>query len=348
MQSLQKYFLILQLIVNVKLNIMKKYLMPLIIALCSCANENSEVQTIEEDAKVVKVSFAEMNDGDLNSRVIYDFGNKFWWRSNDVLGIFPMNNETKEGKGSQLEFPVNLAEGTKAESAKFEGGGWAFKGGYSYAAYCPYYLMNTKGNKITFSYTKQQRKVDEDGYDVTENTLWVAPPSTVVSGAISFVFYPAEAFLRIVLSGLSADKTYKSLSLYAESEVIPQEKEYDIFSMEVNGTTVTINDKVLSTSNHLTIDLMNATPDSKGDMLVWMAIPAIGDTYGSFKAVLKDSEGFIYVANLLDKDGKGPFVKSIEKNTRTGARVMNFEQTDGFNGGIEDWIQGETILGSAQ
>ena len=114
MQSLQRYFLILQLIVNVKLNIMKKYLMPLIIALCSCANENSEVQTIEEDAKVVKVSFAEMNDGDLNSRVIYDFDNIFWWRSNDVLGIFPMNNETKEGTfvsvPARIQIPENIRE----------------------------------------------------------------------------------------------------------------------------------------------------------------------------------------------------------------------------------------------
>lgn len=327
---------------------MRKYLLPLIIGLCSCTNEHSEMLKVEEDAKVVNVSFAEMNDGDFKSRIIYDFGNKFWWRSNDVLGIFPMNIETKEGKGSQLEFPINIAEGEKAESAKFEGGGWAFKGGYSYSAYCPYELMNIRGNKVTFSYTGQQRKVDEDGYDVTENTLWVAPPSTVTDGAISFVFYPAEAFLRIILSGLSADKTYKSLSLYAESEVIPQEKEYDIFSMEVNGKTVTINDKVLSVSNHLTIDLMNATPDSNGSMLVWMAIPAIGNAYGSFKVVLKDSEGFIYVGNLLDKDGEGPFVNAIARNSRIGAQVKDIEVTDGFTGGIEEWQKGEEVSGVAE
>jgi hypothetical protein len=316
---------------------MKKYLLPVIIAMCSCTSEHAEVQTIEEDAKIVKVSFAEMNDGDLNSRIIYDLNNKFWWKSGDVLGIFPMNIETKEGKGSQLEFPINLVEGQKAESAKFEGGGWAFKGGYSYAAYCPYELMNTRGNKIEFSYTEQQRKVDEDGFDVTKNTLWIAPPSTVSNGAISFEFFPAEAFLRIELYGLPADKSYKSLTLYAESEVIPQKKEYDIFSMELEGKTFSISDKVLSVSNNLKIDLMNATLDNDNKILVWMAMPAIGDAYGSFKAVVKDSEGNLYIGKLLAKDST-PFVKSITRNSRTTVRVNEFDLVDGFQGGIEDWV----------
>lgn len=328
---------------------MKKYLIPFVFGLCSCSGEQSKVNIIEEDAKVVKVSFAEMSD-DFQSRMVFDENNTFWWRSNDVLGIFPMNIETKEGKGSQLEFPINLAEGEKKEIAKFEGGGWAFKGGYSYAAYSPYELLNTKGNKITFSYTGQQRKVDEDGFDLIGNTLWVAPPSTVTNGAINFSFSNVEAFLKITLYGLSVDKTYKSLSLYAKNEVIPQKKEYDIFSMEVNGKTVTIDDKVLSTSNHLTIDLMNAVPNSEGEMLVWMAIPAIGNTYGSFKAVLKDSEGFIYVGDLFDNSTEPLlFAKSITRNSRIGARVENFEMTDGFTGGIEDWQNdGQDYGGTAQ
>lgn len=317
---------------------MKKYLMPLIVGLCSCAGEQSEVKIIEEDAKIVKVSFADMSD-DLQSRMVFDEKNDFWWKSNDVLGIFPMNIETKEGKGSQLEFPINLAEGEKKQVAEFEGGGWAFKGGYSYAAYSPYELMNTRGNKITFSYTNQQRKVDEDGFDLIGNTLWVAPPSTVTDGAINFGFCNVEAFLKIVLTGLSPEKTYKSLSLYAESEVIPQKKEYDIFSMEVNGSTVTINDKSLSYSNHLTIDLMNASPDSKGEMIVWMAIPAIGTAYGSFKAVVKDSEDLIFVGDLLYNSTDKPlFARPIERNKRIGARVENFKLSDGFSASLEGWI----------
>lgn len=320
---------------------MKKFLMPLIIGMCSCTSEHSELSAIEEDAKIVKVGVADMAVDSPESRWVYDENNKFLWQSNDVLGIFPV------GKGSQLEFPVDLKEGESSETVMFDGGGWGFKGGYSYTAYSPYNLLSTKGDRIKFSYAKQSRKMIGNSFDLRESMFKVTPPTSVVNGSIFFLLYNTEAFLRMELYGLPENKTYKSLSLYAENEVIPQEKEYDIFSMTAEGTSVKITDKVLSVGNHLTMDLMNATLDSDGKILLWMAVPAIGTAYGSFKVVVKDSEGFIYVGDLLAKD-QTPFVKSLTRNSRTTVRVDKFEQSDGFTGGIEDWQKGEEIAGVAQ
>lgn len=318
---------------------MKKLLMPLVVGLCACTSEYSDMQSVNGDAKTVTVSVIDMNVDSPESRWVYDESNKFGWKSDDVLGIFPV------GKGSQLEFPIEINEGETKETAEFNGGGWAFKGGYSYAAYSPYNLLSTRGNKIPFSYANQCRKMDGNSFDLRENMLKVAAPSTVENAKISFAFGNIEAFLRIELYDLPADKNYKSLTLYANGEVIPQNKEYDIFSMKVNGTTITIDDKVLDVDNHLKIDLMDAKP--VGDMLlVWMAFPAIGTNYGSLKAVVKDSEGYVYVGDVVNKD-KTPFDKELKRNSRTTVRAY-LKETDGFQAVLGDWIiDGQNYSGEA-
>lgn len=319
---------------------MKKFLMPLILGLSACTSEHIGIQKNDEDAKIVKVSAAEMNIDEPKSRWIYDENNKFGWKSNDVLGIFPV------GKGSQLEFPVDLKDGETAETVMFDGGGWGFKSGYNYSAYSPYNLLSNRGNQIKFSYANQCRKMDGNNFDLRENMFRVTPPTSVTDGTIFFLFYNAEAFLRIELYDLSADKTYKSLTLYAEDEVIPLEKEYDIFTVQINESkNVTIENKVLSVSNHLKMDLMDARPID--DMLlVWMAFPVVGNSYGSLKAVVEDSDGNLYIGDVKAKDSSD-FNKELKTNSRTTVRVNKFTPVNGVSGGIEDWEMGEEILGSA-
>ena len=317
---------------------MKKLLMLLVIGLCSCTNERSDMQNTEEDAKLVEVGIIEMNVDSPESRWVYDEKNNFGWKSNDVLGIFPYP------KGSQLEFPIDIEEGVTTETAIFDGGGWAFKGGYTYSAYTPYNLLSTKGDKIQFSYANQYRKMNGGSFDLSENMLKVSAPSTVTNSTLYFGMCNIESFLRINLRNLPPENTYTSLTLYADGDVIPQVKEYDLFSTKIENSKVTITDKVLSYDNHLKIDLMNVKPVDD-NILVWMAFPAIGTAYGSLKAVVKDTDGNIYVGDVLDKNND-PFKKSIDRNTRIGANI-SFTLSDGVQAGIEDWEIGEEILGSA-
>lgn len=327
---------------------MKKFLMPFIICLFSCTSEYTDVQGVDENAKIIKISIGEMNSDIPDSRWVYDESNnnKFAWKSNDVLGIFPYL------KGSLLEFPVDLKEGEIAESVMFDGGGWAFKAGYTYSAYSPYNKMSNRGTQIPFSYAKQRRIMNGNHLDLCENMLMVAPPTPVENNSIYFLFYPVEAMFRIDLYGLPADKTYKSLALYAESAVIPQEKVYNIFSMKVDGKTVTIEDENISVADNLKIDLQNATPDvntSDGKMIrVWMGFPAIGNSYGSLTALVEDSEGNLYTGEVLSNvTGYPPYRNEIKRNTKVGLRVY-LKSTNGVTGSIENWEPGEVILGSAE
>ena len=319
---------------------MKKLLMPFIIGLCSCTSERSDLQTVNEDARIVKVGIIEMNADVPESRWVYDEFNKFGWKSNDVLGIFPYP------KGSQLEFPIDIEEGVTTETAVFDGGGWAFKGGYTYSAYTPYNLLSTKGDKIQFSYANQFRRMIGSSFDLRESMLKVSAPSTVKNGTLYFGLCNVESFLQINLRNLPPENTYTSLTLYAEGNVIPQVKEYDLFSTKIDGKTVTITDKVLSYDNHLTIDLMNVKPVDN-NILIWMAFPAIGTAYGTLTAVVKDIDGNLYVGEVLDKDGENSFEYSIDRNTRIGANVISYTSTNSVTGSIENWEIGEVIMGSA-
>ena len=323
---------------------MKKFLMPLIIGLCSCTSERFNNQSDDDIIEVVKVSVVEMDVDGSESRWVYDSGNNFGWQSNDVIGIFPA------GKGSQVEFPIDIVEGETAETAVFDGGGWALKAGYTYASYSPYNLLSTKGNQIRFSYANQCRKINANGFDLRENMLKVAPPTSGENGMVYFGFYNIEAFFRMELYGLPGNKAYKSLSLLAEGDVIPLEKEYDIFSIKkVEGSNnPTINDKVLSKSDCLTMNLMDAVPDSKGMILVWMAVPAIGTDYGSFKVLVEDEDGKSYVGNLRDKN-ENLFDKEIKRNSRTTVKVTDFKQSEAsVNGSINSWVSGGDFEATAQ
>lgn len=323
---------------------MKKFIISLMIALCSCADEHTGLQEVDGDAKIVEISIAEMNSDIPDSRWVCDNRAQYWWKSNDILGIFPYL------KGSQLEFPVALNDGETTQSVKFDGGGWAFKAGFTYSAYSPFNLLSNRGNKIPFTFTGQSRKMDGNDFDLRDNMLMVAPPTSVLNGIVQFKFYSIEAMLRIDLYDLPANKTYKSLTLYAESAVIPQEKVYNIFTMQVSDKTVTIEDNVLSYANNLKMDLQNAIPDADKNMIrVWMGFPAIGTAYGSLTALVEDLEGNLYTGKVLFNGGDyPPLDKEIKRNSQLGLRVNKFTPTNGVTGSIKNWeIDGEVITGSA-
>ena len=179
----------------------------------------------------------------------------------------------------------------------------------------------------------------------------IAQPTMVENGAINFSLCNVESIMRLDLY-LPEGKTYKSVSLYAKESVIPQEKIYDIFSTKLikngNLTEVTINDNVVKYANHLTIGLDNLTPNSEnGRLRVWLTFPAVGDSYQSLTAVVKDSEGLLYVGDVLVNNSEAPlFTSTIDRNEYNLLKAYPV-LSDGVSAGIEDWEMGEEILGSA-
>lgn len=311
---------------------MKKYLLFGLLGFCSCSENQIVNEDLNEDVKSVGVRIAEI-EGEVNSRMEVTDRMEYLWEFTDTLGIFP-------SKGGQVEFPIT-EENVSADRkfAYFEGGGWALKGGYSYSAYNPFNFYNRDATAIPFSYEGQVQTGTDDRKHLSDYTLLVAPPTAVQSGEINFSLKNVGCLLRLDLT-LPEAKTYKSLKLYADSEIIPIKKTFNILSSDIP-------EKVVSTSNHLSFGLENITTTAANQQVrLWVSFPTMSQPSKTLKAVVTDSNGYVYVGDVYSNAGS-IFYLDLTRNSGKGIKASPV-LTDGFTGGIEDWQKGEEIAGVAQ
>ena len=122
--------------------------MTLLGVLASCVDQ--QLETIE--IKEVKATICDFDDALENvSRISYSVGESGYeakWSEGDVLGVYPVG-------GDQVAFP--LSKGTGANEAVFDGGAWALKNSFAYAAYYPFSAANytIPENRIPVTYAGQ-------------------------------------------------------------------------------------------------------------------------------------------------------------------------------------------------
>ena len=101
--------------------------------LASCVDQQLESIAIKE----VKATICDFDyESESDSRTSYSLeesGYEAKWSEGDILGIYPVG-------GDQVAFPIS--EGTGASDAVFDGGAWALKSSYAYAAYYPFNAGN--------------------------------------------------------------------------------------------------------------------------------------------------------------------------------------------------------------
>lgn len=310
---------------------MKKILFLCLVGLCSCAN-NQDIAEISNDV----VNDIEINilplECDVESRLLLTTDYKRVWESNDTVGIFP-------NKGGQVEFPI-AQENLGTTNAKFTGGGWGLKSGYTYSAYYPYNFYNRDATQIPFSYEGQVQNGSDTREHLSRFLLGVSQPSEVSNGALNFSMVHKAGIFTLTLT-LPAAKTYTSLQLYADSEIIPIKKTFNILSP---------NEKVEDYSNCLTFGLENITTTTENqNVVIWMAFPSMSQSTKTLKAIVKDNNGYVYVGDvtrLNAKNGSFDFYLDVVENKYYRLKASPV-LSDGVSAGIEDWEIGEEILGSA-
>lgn len=303
---------------------MKKILFLSLIAFCSCT-ENQDISEMSNDVvKSVDVSFSPMED-DSSSRLVLTDAYDRLWESNDTIGIFP-------NIGGQVEFPVSQ-ESIGTTTAKFTGGGWGLKSGYSYSAYYPYNFYNRNPKQIPFSYEGQVQNGTDTREHLSRFLLGVSSPKQVSNGGLNFQMDLMGCIMRLYIT-LPKAATYTSLELYADSEVIPVKKSFNILHKDVE-------EKVESYSNRLKIGLKNfKTTTANQEVVVWAVFPSMAQSSKTLKAVLKDSQGYVYVGDVSRvniKDGSYDFYLNTKRSSAYRLKASPV-QTDGFSGGIEDWV----------
>ena len=313
---------------------MKKIIFFCLVGLCSCTQNQNLEEVSDNEIKSVQVSILP-SENEIESRLEVTSGLKYLWELNDTIGIFP-------NKGGQVEFPVE-SNSVGTSKADFNGGGWALKGGYTYSAYYPFNFYNRNAAKIPFSYEGQILQGKDNRKHLSKYALLISNPTTVANGQLVFSMKHVGCMFQLNLT-LPEAKTYTSLDLYADSEIIPVKKYFNILESGAPSEN-------FACSNHLSVGLENVQTTSDNEKVVlWVAFPTMSQPTKTLKVIIKDSEGYVYVGDVsrLNPDkttGSYDFFLDL----KTGGYQLKASPvlSDGVSGSIEDWEIGEEILGSA-
>jgi len=310
---------------------MKKILFLFLVGLCSCSQNQSLDEISDSEVKSVQVSIIP-SENEIDSRLNVTSQLKYLWESNDTIGIFP-------NKGGQVEFPVT-EESVGTTKANFNGGGWALKSGFNYSAYYPYNFYNRNAAKIPFSYEGQVLQGSENRVHLSKYALMIANPTAVENGALTFSMGHVGCILYLKLT-LPEAKTYASLELYADSKIIPVKKIYNI--LETGAP-----EEVVAYNNHLSVGLNNITTTAANEVVgLWIAFPVMNVEGKTLKAVVKDSQGYVYVGDII-RTNDTTFSLELARNKAYAVKASPV-LSDGFTGGIEDWQNdGQDYGGTAQ
>ena len=214
------------------------YLLLGLLAFASCTQDELVDSSLPQDSGQQEVKGIVMTGVDYDfvgkasrSQVIRgDKSLQFQWKAGDQVGIFPMaskDGNTIKNEGTQVTFP--MADGAGTNQAKFDGGGWALKSGYTYASYFPLIdqLLGLDKTKIPVSYDKPVYSDVLDGnttIDLGDSDFMTAEAAAAdASGNINFEFHHTGALIIMNVNvGASFCTKVKSMKLTGYD---PQTKE---------------------------------------------------------------------------------------------------------------------------
>lgn len=208
------------------------------------------------------------------------------WSANDVVGVFP-------SEGSQAAFPMSSAAGTT--QASFNGGGWALKTSYKYAAYYPYEFDNRDCEKIPVSYLGQKQIGKNTSTYTAAYNYMVASATTPSEGKANFSFQNMGCMVIMDLT-VPEPTTLSIIVLSVDGEKFTTRGEINI--MTENPTITPI-----AYSNELRIDLDNFTTTTTNEVVTIYFMTAPINLYDkTINVQVYDSKGNIQETSIAGKN----------------------------------------------
>jgi len=289
---------------------MKRYYLSLALLalLASCTSENFNTESLDNEFVSHVTMTATDFELDVATRTALEItssGLSFTWAESDEVGIYP-------NAGDQVSFPMTKGAGTK--TANFDGGGWALRGNYTYAAYYPFSKENydCSYTALPISYKGQKQTANNSTAELGAYDYMVATASTPESGNVTFNFQHIGSVLYLQLTSPDA-ATYAQLTLSADDAIFVEDATVDIS----NGTLTPT-----STAKEITLDLENISVEAGGVLKAWMLIAPVNAVGKTLKATVTTSNAGSYTVNLSGKNfqsGKaykleGTLIKSNNAN----------------------------------
>lgn len=258
--------------------------------LVSCSSDDSlEVMNVRE----IRATLNGFQSEESLTRTAYNIsetkGFETVWAAGDILGIYPIG-------GDQVSFPISDGVGTT--SAKFDGGSWALRGEYKYAAYYPFStdFYTTDQTAIPVSYLGQT----QDGNNTTAHLATVdfmaaAGTQPSASGSVDLAFKHVGCFLRMQFTMPKAG-TFTSVTITTDGGNFTTEG-------TVNLAAVTPALSATSTDTKLTLGLSNVktTADNQTITLYMMVAPDNLSTR-TLTFTVHDNAGKSYIKTATGKN----------------------------------------------
>lgn len=235
-----------------------------LMVLSSCEDERIISQSTTVNA--LTVSGEDFTDGETGTRAGYlvdGTGFHFSWTQGDTVGIYPLG-------GDQVAFPISSGEGSK--TAQFDGGAWALRSTYSYAAYYPFSSDNykVKETSIPVSYLGQVQN-GNGSLDCLDRFDYQASVATQpdADGNVNIALKHLGCFVRFQLTMPNTD-TYKSITLKSSKTPFVTTGTVDLTNDSIHITPV-------NTSQTISIDLNNILTTEQDSVLIVYAMLAPAD-----------------------------------------------------------------------
>ena len=301
---------------------MKKFLyntlcMAILSLFASCVDQQFEPMAIKE----VKATISDFDyEPENEARTSYSLGESGYeakWSDGDVLGIYPVG-------GDQVAFPIS--DGTGASDAVFDGGAWALKSSYAYAAYYPFSTGNytVSENQIPVTYVGQTQHGNNtfshfSSYDYLASKA-THPDS---EGNVSLKMKHMGSFFLLKLTMPKAG-TYTKVSLISDSKEFTTKGTLDLTKQEPSITptstakTISINLKEVTLAKDndlLTVNMMVAPKDLSGSNIIIKVSDNKGNTYTA--ADNQQITGKEYVANKTYSFTRSMVASSFDSSSTT-------------------------------
>lgn len=226
----------------------------------SSCNRDDIVSKTDSYVKSIIVTAEDFEAGELGTRSNYYVdadGFHFTWAEGDTVGIYPIGAD-------QVAFPLSSGDGN--QSALFDGGAWALRSTYSYAAYFPFSVENYKKRETAIPVSFLGQSQNGNGslsnlgkYDFQASTA--SKPDQ--DGNVSITLKHLGCFVRVQLTMPVAD-TFTSLTLSSSKGKFVTNGTFDL-SADTPAITST------QTSSSMTVTLKNvSTTEANQSLTVYL------------------------------------------------------------------------------
>lgn len=281
---------------------------------CACSEEANVQES--QSVKGINVVLTPFADDETSTRTAYTVseteGFLSSWTEGDVIGIYPVG-------GDQVAFPISDGAGTS--SAKFDGGAWALRSNYKYAAYYPFSDKNYTVSEATIpvDYTNQtQRGNNSTAHLGAYDFLASAATQPDAEGNVNLEMKHLGCFVRF---RLHVDR----VTTFTKMTVTPTGTGVLFTSkgtINLKNETPSITSSSMSSTFTLLLDNITNTPEEK-ILTLYAMIPPVSD--------FLDKQ---FVATVIDINGLQHQFTGYGKNFVAG-KSYDFNLTSCYGTGAD-------------